>query len=540
MSVHVQCVPSRRVRGAWLAAHALLLFSSFPHPLSADARAQLDLGGLLAWVAPAPLLLGLRGLAPRRAALAAGLATWAAHTAILHWIWIVTVVYGGAPAALGLLAPPGLALWAALWGALFGAGCAALTRAGRARAGSLAALWVCCEWARGTLLGGFPWATLGYALHRDAWLLPLAAWTGVYGLSFAALAVGAALAQAGARWRSGENPLRPLAAIALGLALLHGAGAALRAAQAPDPPQTIRVAVLQGNIEQGLKWSPDWYEETLRAYEELSRRAARDGAQLVVWPETALPALVDSGGRGAERVAALARETGAAFVVGAVGIEARPDAPPAYFDSAFAFDAQGALRARYDKSHLVPFGEFVPFAELLGRFLQAIARGLSLSGATPGPGPRAIGIALPQGPVLNAGVPICYELLFPDLVRRFARDGAEIFLAITNDAWYGRTGAPLQFLAMTALRSAENGVWTLRAANTGVSAIIDASGQVRQRTGIFERALLVADVPRRGAAGGATFYARHGDVFVGLCALALAGSGLAGRRASARRSRRDG
>jgi apolipoprotein N-acyltransferase len=133
-----------------------------------------------------------------------------------------------------------------------------------------------------------------------------------------------------------------------------------------------------------------------------------------------------------------------------------------------------------------------------------------------------------------AGVPICYELLFPDLVRRFVRDGAELLLAITNDAWYGHTGAPFQFLAITALRSAETGVWTARAANTGVSAIIDGRGRVRSRTRIFERAWLVADLPRR-APGAETFYVRHGDWLAAACwalVAALAVRGTLGMRRS--------
>jgi apolipoprotein N-acyltransferase len=129
---------------------------------------------------------------------------------------------------------------------------------------------------------------------------------------------------------------------------------------------------------------------------------------------------------------------------------------------------------------------------------------------------------------LTVGVPICYELLFPELTRRFVRDGAEMLLALTNDAWYGRTGAPHQFLAMTAVRSAENGVWTARAANTGVSAIIDSQGRVRMQTRIFERDLLVADIPLRPSPLGGTFYSRNGDVFAYLCWAGVAGLALTG------------
>ena len=136
-------------------------------------------------------------------------------------------------------------------------------------------------------------------------------------------------------------------------------------------------------------------------------------------------------------------------------------------------EGQGEFRARYDKSHLVPFGEYVPLRGLLGLFLRSVAGGITPDDVTAGAGPRSMTLAPDGGDGFPVGVPVCYELIFPDLVRRFAVDGAELLLGITNDAWYGRTGAPYQFLAITALRSAETRLWTARAANTGVSAFID-------------------------------------------------------------------
>jgi apolipoprotein N-acyltransferase len=166
----------------------------------------------------------------------------------------------------------------------------------------------------------------------------------------------------------------------------------------------------------------------------------------------------------------------------------------------------------------VPFGEYVPLQDLFGRLFRAVARGIAEIGVTAGERPRALSFAVPGASSdLTAGVPICYELLFPELTRHFVDDGAEVLLAITNDAWYGRTGAPHQFLAITALRSAETRVWIARAANTGVSAIIDAGGRVRRQTRIFERDLLVEDVTLRPAPMGGSFYSRHGDVFAGVC-----------------------
>jgi len=155
---------------------------------------------------------------------------------------------------------------------------------------------------------------------------------------------------------------------------------------------------------------------------------------------------------------------------------------------------------------------------LLGLFISSVASGATSLDVSAGEAVRALDLGRDG---LRAGVVVCYELLFPDLVRRFAADGGELLLAITNDAWYGRTGAPHHFLAITALRSAETGVYTVRAANTGVSAVIDSAGRVRERTRIFEPGFIVADVPVRDGDGDGTFYVRNGDVFARSCCILL-------------------
>jgi len=577
-------------RALVLAGYAVATFLAFPQPLEAlgggsweglwrgpgDGVSQgvWDGGLLFAWLAPAALVVGLRGLPPGRAALLGFVAGLAAHAAVLHWIYVVTVTYGHAPPAVGVVAPLGLAAYVALFPAAFGAGAAWLGSGGRgvgavgavsavsgvAGPFVLAALWTALDHLRSVFLTGFPWATLGYALHRDAPLLTLSAWTGVYGLSFVAVLGGAALAELACRPAGGlggrlggRRPVPRRAWVALAVVgLLHALGAGIRLAEpAPEdagPGASVRVAVLQGNIDQGVKWSPAWAERTLAIYEDLTRRAADRGAELVVWPETAVPGSPSTDPSLRERLAALAREVGASLVVGAVGVDPAPGgasggrrAEARFYDSAFVFGPDGGLRGRYDKAHLVPFGEYVPLRDLLGRFASALARGIAPRDVSAGPGPRVLAVPRPGGEApVPAGVPICYELLFPDLMRRFVDDGAGVLLAITNDAWYGRTGAPYQFLAITALRSAESGVWTARAANTGVSGFIDARGRVRERTDIFERDLRVADVPLRPPPRGGTFYTRHGDVFAWVCWAAVAVAGLAAvaTGAAGRRARR--
>jgi apolipoprotein N-acyltransferase len=376
-------------------------------------------------------------------------------------------------------------------------------------------------------LSGFPWAVLGYAQYRNVALLPLAAFAAVYGLSFVtALASFAGLELVQARRRGMRASGAAWAALALVL-LVHGAGFVALAREAPGEERTLRVAVLQGNIDQDAKWSPEWADATMSIYESLAREAAEQGAQVIVWPETAIPGSVEHDPAFRERVEALVRSLGAVHVVGGVGIE-RHGEELRFFDSAFLLDASGTLRDRYDKAHLVPFGEYVPLRDVLGLFVSAVASGIAPDNVTPGARARALALPVREGAVL-AGVPICYELLFPDLVRRFVGDGATLLLAITNDAWYGRTGAPHQFLAITALRAAETRMWTARAANTGVSAVIDDRGRVREATRIFERGLLVADLPLRPASAGRSFYVRHGDVFAWLCWAGLAAPALYAR-----------
>ncbi|RIL04401.1 MAG: apolipoprotein N-acyltransferase [Proteobacteria bacterium] len=516
---------SRARRAAWLAGFALVFFLSFPHPIGGRV---LDLGLFASWLAPALLLLGLRGLAPRPAAGAAFAAGLAAHAALYHWIYVATVSYGHAPTPVGVGAAIALALYPAAFFAAFGAGASALRRTRLASPFALAALWLALEHARTVFATGFPWGLLGYAQHDNTALLAWAPLAGVWAPGFAVALGSAALAALWEARTSGRGARGALLAIA-SVAAAIGAGALDLARDGAQPAETVRVAVLQGNVDQDVKWSPEWAERTLAGYEALSRRAGEAGAAVIVWPETAVPGSPDHDAVLADRLAALARETNAALVVGAVGVEPVREGGVRYYDSAFVVSPDGVFADRYDKTHLVPFGEYVPFRDFLGRFVSAIARGAATTDVSPGAVPRALAIPLPDGSALTAGVPICYELLFPDGVRRFTKDGAELLLAITNDAWYGRTGAPYQFLVMTAMRSAENRVWTARAANTGVSAMIDDRGRVRMQTDLFVQDLLVADIPRRPAPVGGSFYARHGDWLPGACWIALGGLAIAAR-----------
>ena len=526
---------SARHQRLWMAGYVVATFLSFPQPLPFLPGAVLDLGIVVSLAVPVCLVLGLAGRSIRQASVSAFGWTVLAHGFVLHFIYVVTLTYGHAPAVIAVIAPFALATYAAILAALFGAGWVWMRDAGWGNAFTAALLWTALDQLRGVALSGWPWATLGYAQHLNPGLLGLAQWTGVYGLSFAVVLAGVALLELSRSLMRGEGPSRStLAALAVVL-VLHGIGFATRIQPGVNDSmgeETIRVAAIQGNIDQAVKWNRAWLERTIGTYEDLSRRAAAEGAEIIVWPETAVPGMVEADAVLQNRVRLLAQETGASFIVGSVGVELDRTSGRAgrFFDSAFLVEPSRGFTERYDKSHLVPFGEYVPFRGLLGGLLRAVASGIAGGDVTPGKAPRALDLRVEGrgGPSrrLRVGVPICYELLFPHLVRRFVDDGGEVLFGITNDAWYGRTGAPYQFLAITAMRSAETGVYLVRAANTGVSAVIDSGGWVREQTPIFESAYLVADVPLRRVgqndSSGKTFYVRHGDVFAATCCVVLA------------------
>lgn len=534
-------------RVVWLAAYVVATFLAFPHPL---AGGVIDLGIVCGWLSPAFLLLGLEGLTARRAARFAFLAALLAHAAILHWIWVVTVVHGGAPSIVGVFAPlvPGGYMALCVAGMAFAWGW--LRERGLGGPLVWAVIWVVSDHLRTFLFGGLPWATLGYSQHANPMLLPLVTITGVLGLAFVVALGGAGCAGIIGRALSGRRPasldLAALAAVAV-IHLVAGFGLSAPAVspQCEGEPRTLRIAAVQGNIEQMMKWDQRLLAQTVTKYIDLSEEAVAQGAELVVWPETAIPGALEYDPPMLSRLRRFVRDTGAALVLGSVGIvlDETGEHVERFYDSAFVIDSSGRMGERYDKSHLVPFGEYVPLRWLLGGLMQAVAGGIAPADVSEGSGPRALELAWPgeaaapgAGRPVRFGVPICYELLFPDLVRGFAADGAEVLLAITNDAWYGRTGAPHQFLAITAMRSAETRTWTVRAANTGISAIIDGRGVVREATRIFEPGFVIADVPLRSLQAEQTFYVRHGDVFAYLCWVALAAFAI---RAATMRTRPD-
>jgi apolipoprotein N-acyltransferase len=295
--------------------------------------------------------------------------------------------------------------------------------------------------------------------------------------------------------------------------------------KAPQTP--IQVGVVQPNVEQAVKWDKSFRDETLARYDRLTESFGY-GADLIVWPEAATPFVYEREPVYQLQLVAIAHRASAPLLFGSPAVRFDADRKPYLLNSAYLLSPDGPLLGRYDKQHLVPFGEYIPLKSSVLFFLDKLVEGIGDFQAGPGPGvfsftPRSP-VGASEGSVaapkpVKFGTLICYEVIFPDLVRRFALNGAEFLVTITNDAWFGESSAPMQHFSMVVFRSVENHLAFARAANTGVSGFIDPFGRILEASPIYTQAAMQATIP---AWQPHTFYSRHGDVFAYGCVLICA------------------
>jgi apolipoprotein N-acyltransferase len=374
-------------------------------------------------------------------------------------------------------------------------------------------LWIGAEWLRGHLLGGFPWGTLGYSQHLRLPVIQVAELGGVHAVSLVVATVNAALAGAFVlTWR------RALAGLATGAVVLGATlGFGTWRLQEPPPAPEASVAIMQPAIEQPLKWDPQHATIVLNIYQELTRQAGADRPHLIVWPETASPTVLRRDRGLLASLSGMAREMKTSLLVGSIDVVDGRD--NRFTNTAFLVGEQG-IAGRYDKIHLVPFGEFVPLSGVIG-----FVRGWAEFIADLEPGARAVVFPGPPAPF---GVVICYEGIFPDLFREFVNNGARMMVNMTNDGWFGRTSGPEQHLSMYPFRAVEHRIAVVRAANTGVSAFIAPTGQIVRHLGLFQRGVISDRVPLRQ---GRTLFTRLGDwMAYASMALAAVSVGVAARR----------
>lgn len=491
--------------------------------------------GVLAWVVLIPLHLSLDGAAPRRAFWLGWLAGVIAFVGVMFWVVNAMHLYGKMPLVASYAVMCLLAAYLGLFVAAYALAVAWLLKT-RPRLALLAApfLWVTLELLRTYLFSGLPWALLGYSQYQWLPVIQIADHTGIYGISFLIVLVNAALAVI-AIWISdrlrskapGTFPwLAPGAAImALSLTLWYGQGQ-LRQDTGTESARSIGIGLVQANIDQGQKWDAAYRRDALDRHARLTAQAAGTGQatgsnDLIIWPEAAMPFLFEQEPAYRDEIASLVRTFKIPLLFGSPALRRYPDGRPYLLNSAYLVSQDGVPVGRYDKQHLVPFGEYIPLHSTLLFFLDKLVAGIGDFEA----GTVATILSVPNKAaersdatrrVAKFGVVICYEVIFPDLVREFVAHGAEFMVTITNDAWFGTSTAPYQHFGMVVFRAVENRRAFARTANTGISGFIDPQGRILLSTPIFQEQAVSGRIP---VGGPRTVYTRHGDVFAYACVI---------------------
>jgi apolipoprotein N-acyltransferase len=410
--------------------------------------------------------------------------------------WLVPIAAVGLPAVFALY--PGAALLATNLASKH------LRLSGTARVFGFAIAWTATEWIRGHAFTGLPWNLIG-----STWsggfpgaiaVLQCVAWIGIYGLSFVTVLAASLPALLGASSLvpiSERRRWMPAIGAAL-LVLIPGTSGAVRLEMSSTAASEIWLRIVQPSIPQTMKWEPGTAEGNLRRLVNLSGAASPRPIAAIIWPEAATPFLLERDATVRREIAAIVPKRGY-LLTGALRASPPPGPVVQIWNSIEALNADGGIVARYDKAHLVPFGEYLPIRDALP-FKKITTGAIDLSA---GPGPRTI--ALPRLPPFAAA--ICYEAIFPGAIVN-EQERPDWILNLTNDAWYGRSSGPFQHLASARTRTVEEGLPMVRVANNGISAVIDAAGRVRARVNLDTIGYADVALPPPGEA---TLYSRAGD-----------------------------
>jgi len=443
--------------------------------------------------------MALEGESPRRAFWLSYLCGVVFFAGTVYWVGCVTYT--------GLVA---LVLYLALYFGIFGFFTNHASRDTRYGIFILPALWVALEFIRSHALTGFGWALLGYSQYKVLPIIQIADIFGAYGVSFLILMANAAIYQALSKKRFTAYSLKLtafliLAALSYGyLKLHHDFGGS-----------AIRVSVVQGNIPQQEKWDEKYKDSIVEKYSLLTKLASKDGPDIIIWPETSAPGLFNADEELRAKIVNLVKDINTPLLIGAATSSAAN--ADTYFNSALLFSGDGDLIGQYNKLHLVPFGEFIPFEGALpflraGRLQEAgaFSRGWEYT---------VFGFSSPRCEFQFSTL-ICFEDIFPDLVRTFVNNGADFLVNITNDAWFGKTAEPYQHAQASVFRAVENRVEVVRAANTGLSCFIDRHGRIYESVRdslageTFVSGYATAQVHIKHAP---TMYKKFGDLFALAC-----------------------
>jgi apolipoprotein N-acyltransferase len=474
---------------------------------------------LLAWVALVPLLYAVEGLRLRGVFGYSMLQGFVFYVVTLYWT--ITPLHTFANAPLWLAVGPMLLLAAVEALFLAGTVVGAVFVTGRLRfplVVTLPIIWTAVEWLRSFFPIAFPWNLMGYTAYRNLGLIQFAEFTGVYGVSalivFFNAVIYTVMAGPTAFNRLKIRSLSVLTGLMVAATLFSG----LRMDQIKHQTYdgSLKIAMVQANIPQSLKWDPNFRAASFQIYVDQTLHAAKDHPDLIVWPEAAAsfyvqpedlyPVQLRSDAEFRARLLQLARDAHTPILFGAPALRFGENEINS-FNRAYLVSADGRIVDYYDKIDLAPFGEYVPFRQFFGFFVHKVVVGLGEF--LPGTRQTLFDVKGAKLAVL-----ICFEGIFPDLSRRAVANGADILVNITNDAWFGNSSAPYQMLAMAAMRSVETHTPMVRVANTGITAVIEPDGNITARTDLFTRATEIESVDWRH---GRTVYTIVGDLFAEVC-----------------------
>ena len=420
----------------------------------------------LAFIGFVPLFFAIQNQPPKKVFLISYLCGFLFYLGTLYWLYHVTI--------FGLIV---LCLYLALYFGIFGLifKCVRCQVSG-VRTFLIPFAWIFLEYTQAHLFTGFGWTLLGYSQYKNLPLIQIADFAGVYGVSFVIMLANVAI------YRLFKRSFREI--IIAGMVLVAVVAYGIIKETEDGERSTVKISVAQGNIPQEMKWDPDAAESILDRYIDLTRLAAFDAPDLIIWPETSFPGFFplsppspqrgEGKGEGgpAQLVLDLAKDINIPILLGANTYEGLLN-----FNSAVFVSNKGETSERYDKIHLVPFGEYVPFSEKFP-VLRNLVLG-ELGEFTAGQDFKIFKLTTNDLRLTtNFATLICYEDIFPEISREFVKNGAQFLVVITNDAWYGKTSAPYQHAACSVFRAIENRVPVVRCANTGLSCFIDSRGRI--------------------------------------------------------------
>ena len=478
--------------------------------------------GWLAWVVLVPLHLGIERFRPGRAFLWGWLAGVIAFVGVMSWVMTAMTLYGQVPWLVSTLLMLLLATYLGAFIGLYALGVAW----GRQCSLKGTVIWDACVWVglellRTHFLSGLPWALFGYSQYQWLPVIQVADLTGVYGVSFLIVLVNSTLASV-ILWKFKQPPLTALSfpwtalsttVITVAMVLVYGIWQLNTQSQADAKAPHLTIGLVQANIDQAHKWDEAYRQETLHRYADLSKQAARN-VDLLIWPEAATPFLFEREPAYQQEVLQIARAAQSPLLFGSPALRHEIDGTPYLYNSAYLLTPSGRIAGRYDKRHLVPFGEYIPLRTLLF-FLEKLVVGIG--DFKSGTGPVTLSLRKDnsfQG--ARFGVSICFEVIFPDEVRQLIKDGADFLVTITNDAWFGESAAPYQHFGMVVFRAVENRAAFARAANTGISGFIAPDGRILTATPVFTQEALTGTIPFRTRT---TVYSTVGDAFAWACVI---------------------